>query len=141
MSGGSMNYIYCRIEEYAEMFEDPELILLAKDFANLAHDCEWMHSGDTGRGEYRKSCLDFKKKWLGNKIVRQHRIIATEIEKLRNDLMDMLGGAVLCKDCIYFEKSEKSDYGECENCAGHMVHGYDLVCEKYRNKGNLEGSA
>ena len=136
MSGGSMNYIYCQIDEYAEMFQDPELIRLAKDFAKLAHDCEWMHSGDYSDGEYRKSVIDFKSKWLKKPDVRLQKIITEEVEKVRTELLSMLGGAILCKDCRHFEKSETSEYGDCINCIGYMVHGYDYACDKFEGKDN-----
>lgn len=47
MSGGSMSYIYSRVEDEAVgKMGDPELDALMLDVVDLLHDCEWWHSGD-----------------------------------------------------------------------------------------------
>lgn len=64
MSGGSMGYTFCRIEEYAPMLEDPEMIALAKDMAEIYRAAEWYHSGDTCRETYMKKVKEFKETWF-----------------------------------------------------------------------------
>lgn len=66
MSGGSMDYISYRIEEYSEDLCDLELADLAKDMAKVYHDAEWWHSGDICEETYRKTVAKFKKKWFGS---------------------------------------------------------------------------
>lgn len=73
MSGGSMDYICYRIDDIADMLEDKEMIELAKDFANLLHDCEWYHSSDIGRNDYFDAVDEFKNKWF--KSERKERLI------------------------------------------------------------------
>ena len=66
MSGGSMNYAYCTIEEQARYLGDRELVDIAKDMAKLFHDAEWWHSIDIGEKDYRETVKWFKDKWLRN---------------------------------------------------------------------------
>ena len=137
MSGGSMNYIYCQIDEYAEMFQDPELIRLAKDFADLAHACEWMHSGDIGEGEYNKAVLYFKQKWFGDHNDRCEEIINSKVTQLKNELLAMIGRARFCKDCGFFNEQTNSDYGSCVNCKGYLTHAFDLACDKFEGEDDV----
>lgn len=135
MSGGSMEYLYIRIQEYACMLEDAELISLANDFADLLHDCEWMHSGDIGEGNYNLSVSKFKRKWLHTEPEQRiAELINSKVESLRRDMLKMLGLAPYCKDCNFFEGEEES-YGNCVHCKGYMKHGYDDVCEKFLPNG------
>ena len=64
MSGGSMNYAYCTIEEQAIYLGDRELVDIAKDMAKLFHDAEWWHSSDIDEKDYRETVKWFKDKWL-----------------------------------------------------------------------------
>ncbi len=129
-----MNYLYCSLRENACMLEDEELIMLANDFADLLHDCEWMHSGDIGDGCYNLSVSQFKKKWLHiEPEQRIAEIINSKVEALRRDMLKMLGLAPYCKDCKFFE-GEKESYGNCVHCKGYMVHGYENPCDKYSSK-------
>ena len=57
MSGGSMDYISYRIEEYSEDLCEHELTDLAKDLAKVYHDAEWWHSGDICEETYRTKYL------------------------------------------------------------------------------------
>ena len=66
MSGGSMDYVYYKIEDQARYLEDRELIDIAKDFSKLFHDAEWWHSGDIDEKDYRETVKWFKDKWLRN---------------------------------------------------------------------------
>lgn len=64
MSGGSLYYFYCDLEDHAGDFDDPELDGLVTDLAKLFHDREWYLSGDTSIDRWIKSRDEFKKKWL-----------------------------------------------------------------------------
>ena len=64
MSGGSMNYIYSRLEYEATFAEDtPERRAFAKHLklvAKALHDIEWVDSGDYGPGDENaaiRACL------------------------------------------------------------------------------------
>lgn len=65
MSGGSLNYVFCQIENnLCGQMEDAELNDLMLDIGKLAHDLEWWKSGDTSEKEYRKTVKAFKAKWF-----------------------------------------------------------------------------
>ena len=55
MSGGSMNYLYSRLEYDANFSQDtPERRAFAKHLklvAKALHDIEWVESGDYGKGD------------------------------------------------------------------------------------------
>ena len=77
MSGGSMDYIYFKVEEAASMTNDVEFSNMLRDAAKVLHDEEWWMSYDCSEDEYRKSLAEFKSKWFkGNR----NSIIA-ELEK------------------------------------------------------------
>lgn len=42
MSGGSLDYFYCQLEEHVGDFGDKELDELVNDLAELFHDREWI---------------------------------------------------------------------------------------------------
>ena len=65
MSGGSLDYFYCSLEEHVGDFNDRELDDLVKDLAQLFHDREWYLSGDYGEGNWNASRDTFKIKWFG----------------------------------------------------------------------------
>ena len=94
MSGGSHNYIYCRIEEdLVGQMEDRELDDLMKDIVTLAHDLEWYHSADTSHDDYRESVRKFKDKWF--KQSREERLkkyIEESIKETKEELLNMIGG-------------------------------------------------
>ncbi len=64
MSGGSMNYFYAQLEEYAPCLKDKELVELAEDLARLFHDREWFDSVGIGEGNWNRFVAEFKKKWF-----------------------------------------------------------------------------
>jgi hypothetical protein len=58
MSGGSLDYIYYRVEDVAETIKDRAETPLQKAFAEhllkvakALHDVEWVFSGDYGEGD------------------------------------------------------------------------------------------
>lgn len=93
MSGGSHDYIFCRIEEelVGEM-HDAELDDLMKDIADLARDLEWFDSGDIGEDSYKESVVKFKQKWF--KSSREERLkgyIDKSVDDLRKKLYKLIG--------------------------------------------------
>lgn len=93
MSGGSMNYAYINVEEYAYMLEDRELIEFAKDFAQLLHDCEWYHSSDTDRERYLKTVKEFKDKWFkSDRNERLARYINEIYDNAKRECLELIGG-------------------------------------------------
>ena len=61
MSGGSLGYFYCKLEEHCDDLGDRELNELVEDLAKLFHDREWYLSGDTCEDTWDKSRNDFYK--------------------------------------------------------------------------------
>ena len=94
MSGGSYNYEYCRVEdEYVGAMHDAELDEMMKDLVEVLHDVEWWQSGDICEDDYRKTVKAFKAKWFdSDRGERLKPIIEREINKIRKELMDMIGG-------------------------------------------------
>lgn len=93
MSGGSHNYIFCRIEEdLVGQMEDKELDDLMRDIAELAHDLEWYHSCDTDKEDYLKSVKNFKQKWFkGDRIERLKGYVDETINDVRSEMYMLLG--------------------------------------------------
>lgn len=90
-----MNYLYTQVEYAADNFEDPEMQMLTRDFAEVLHDLEWYDSGDTSRQQLDKSIRVFKRKWFnGPAKAREHRLteyIDNELAKVRTLLVEMIG--------------------------------------------------
>ncbi len=93
MSGGSMNYVYCQIEEECVgQMGDRELDDLMKDVAKLVHDREWCLSGDTCEETYQKTVKEFKRKWFKSpRVDRLYGYIDDAFNKTRSDCMAMIG--------------------------------------------------
>ena len=93
MSGGSLNYAYCKIDDCRGKMGDPELNELVKDFAELLHDREWYIDDDIGEAEWENTKNKFKSKWLrGGHEKRLKKLVEEETEKLKEDLLKMIGG-------------------------------------------------
>ena len=94
MSGGSMNYLYSRVDEEATgRMGDPELNALMVDLVELLHDCEWWHSADISWETYHKRIKEFKAKWLAGGDARNKRlkeIVNDKVEQLRKELLEMI---------------------------------------------------
>lgn len=132
MSGGSMDYICYKIEEYANDLEDKELIELAKDFAKVFHDAEWYHSGDYSEGTYNQSIIEFKEKWLRNDgTERLKELINKTIDETKTNLLNMIGEGKYCKDCKNFSCLEADSYGHCKIKTSCLAHRYENVCENF----------
>lgn len=94
MSGGSYSYEYYRVEEeYVGAMHDAELDEMMKDLVKVLHDVEWWQSCDIGEDDYRKTVKAFKAKWFdSDRGERLKPIIERKINKVRKELMDMIGG-------------------------------------------------
>ena len=93
MSGGSYDYKFCVIDDYyvGEM-HDAELDEMMKDIVELLHDLEWWQSADIGEEDYRNTVRAFKDKWFNaEQVERLKPIIDTKINRLRTELMTMIG--------------------------------------------------
>lgn len=92
MSGGSMDYIYSRLDETASgRMEDRELNAMLEDIIKVLHDCEWMHSYDISREAYFETVANFKRKWFGNRDERLKEIIEQATDELKSELLIMIG--------------------------------------------------
>ena len=92
MSGGAMDYICYRFDEYANMVEDKEIAELLRDLGKLLHDEEWYKSADIGKEEYLETLNEFKKKWFkkGSREERLREIINGEIDRFKNRLNELV---------------------------------------------------
>lgn len=92
MSGGSMGYLYANIEDQAVgSMLDPELDDLMADVAKLVQKLEWFTSGDSSEDAYRKTVLEFKKKWFEtDPCERLKSYVDQELDKVKKTLYDML---------------------------------------------------
>lgn len=105
MSGGSMDYIYYRVEEAASMCEDAELADLLRDAANVLHDEEWWESGDCSEDTYRESLAEFKAKWFkGDRADRLKGYVDKEIARCRKRCYSIIGPVTL--DDVLREEGE-----------------------------------
>ena len=91
MSGGSLDYIYCQIENIAYRIPDREIRMMTFDFASMLHDLEWYLSTGYEKDDWQKACDEFKKKWFGNRDERLKQIIDDAVQELRTELIEMIG--------------------------------------------------
>lgn len=93
MSGGSYNYIYCRLEEECDgRMYDAEMNDLIRDLCEVLHDLEWWQSCDTSEDSYRKVLSDFKQKWFkGDREQRLKGYIDEQIGIVRSQLYSLIG--------------------------------------------------
>ena len=93
MSGGSYEYVYCRLEEQCKnrMF-DAEMNDMISDLCGLLHDLEWWQSGDVCEERYRDTLAEFKQKWFnGNREERLKGHIDEQISTVRQRLYNLIG--------------------------------------------------
>lgn len=136
MSGGSLNYFYCDLEEHMGDLGDKELDDLVKDLATLFHDREWYLSGDTNEGTWNEARERFKKKWF-TVHGRQERI-ETYLNAIREEVLKSLGlSQKYCKNCKHWtpEKDDDHRYGDCDITKGCLMHRSES-CEKFKEREN-----
>lgn len=126
MSGGSMDYFYCRLEEYSNVLGDKELNDLVKDLVKVFHDKEWVDSGDSSEGTYNKTVAEFKAKWFGRS--DEERIKSIVNDKIK-EIYQTLGMGCYCKDCKHW-KAESDFYGRCKDNKW-LNHGYEFGCNDW----------
>ena len=114
MSGGSYNYIYCRLlSECDGRMYDAEMNDLITDLCEVLHYLEYWQSGDTSESRYRNTLTKFKAKWFkGDRQERLKGYIDEQIGIVRSQLYSLIG-----------EPHER----DCEHC----VHRKDNGCEKW----------
>lgn len=134
MSGGSLNYFYCTLQDHVGDFGDKELDALVADLAELFHDREWFLSADTGRGSWREARDAFKAKWF-TEHGRQERIEQYLLE-FNDEIREAFGiKQTYCKTCKHWDQQgDDSCYGDCEIKKSRLWHSYD-DCEKWEKKG------
>ena len=96
MSGGSYDYMYCRIEDYyVGHMKDIELNDLMKDIVELVHDLEWADSSDISDEDYFETVIKFKNKWFKqNRNDRLKTYIDNKLEQTQKELYNLIGKEV-----------------------------------------------
>lgn len=133
MSGGSLNYFYCQLEDHIGDFGDRELDGLVHDLAELFHDRECYLSGDTGPGDWNEARDAFKAKWFtreGRK-KRIDRYLTEAVEEMRKSIGI---SEKYCSTCRHYTPNGgESHYGKCEYVSGCLMHRSE-DCEKWEKK-------
>lgn len=135
MSGGSLDYFYCTLQDHENDFGDKELNELVHDLAELFHDREWYLSADTGVGDWNEARDAFKKKWF-TEHGRQDRI-EKYLAEFTEEVRESFGMAKNhCQDCKHWEKEAKSEhYGRCPFTRNYLHHrSAPCDCGKFERK-------
>lgn len=115
MSGGSLGYFYCSLQDHVGDFCDKELDELVRDLADLFHDREWYLSSDTGVGNWNEARDKFKKKWF-TELGREERIANR-----------------YCRYCEHWSERKDKSYGNCSfqtHCLTHRMES----CNKFEER-------
>ena len=124
MSGGSLNYFYCNLEDHANDFDDKELDDLVKDLARLFYAREWFLSSDTNEGTWNEARDNFKQKWF-TQSGRDERIIKY-MDTIRDEVYKSFGiSDRYCKNCSNWTASDEKgyeEYGKCALIKGCLMH-------------------
>ena len=141
MSGGSLNYFYCMLQEHVGDFGDKELDELVKDLAKLFHDREWYLSSDTDVGDWNEARDEFKAKWFSEH-GRQERI-EKYLAEMGEEVRRSFGvGARYCKNCKHWTMLESyhGRYGDCPYHKGTCVMHRSESCDKWEERDNGKGN-
>lgn len=131
MSGGSLNYFYCQLQDHVGDFGDKELDELVSDLADLFHDREWYLSADTGLGDWEEARNEFKEKWF-TKHGRQKRI-EKYLAEMTEEIRRTLGmSKVYCENCKHWTRKDKR-YGNCKLEPRCLFHQHEY-CDKWEEK-------
>lgn len=88
MSGGSYNYMYCRVnDEYVDRMFDSQLNSMMKDLVDVLHDLEWWQSCDCDEKRYRETVRKFKKKWFKQTKIDVQKQIESKFEQTKDELL------------------------------------------------------
>lgn len=132
MSGGSLNYFYCQLQDHDHDFGDKELDELVSDLAELFHDREWFLSADTCEGEWNEARDAFKAKWF-TEHGRQERI-EKYLAEVGDEVRKMFGmDARYCKNCQNWTAEKTGKYGRCTFVKGCVMHRSES-CDKWEAK-------
>ena len=134
MSGGSLDYFYCTLQEHDKDFGDKELNELVSDLAELFHDREWLLSGDTGDGDWNEARDAFKEKWF-TEHGRQERNEKYLVE-FADEVRQTFGiSNRYCKNCKHWLEKMEYDgrYSRCEFTKGALRHRSES-CGKFEEK-------
>lgn len=135
MSGGSLDYFYCTLQDHENDFGDKELNELVHDLAKLFHDREWYLSADTGVGDWNEARDAFKAKWF-TEHGRQARI-EKYLAQFTEEVRESFGMAKNhCQDCKHWAKDAKSEYyGRCPFTRNYSHHRSEPCdCGKFEKK-------
>lgn len=92
MSGGSMNYAYSYIKEFAKELCDKEMSDLALDMSKVFKSAEWWHSCDSSEEKYRKDVKEFKEKWFTNTRTNRLKSYVDEIfDNAKKECLNLIG--------------------------------------------------
>ena len=133
MSGGSLDYFYCQLQEHDRDFGDKELNELVTDLAQLFHDREWYLSGDYGEGNWNEARDKFKDKWF-KEGARAERI-ERYLDDIRKEVLQSFGiEKHYCRDCKYWTEVDKiHTYGDCSKHPSCRWHACE-TCEDWESK-------
>ena len=127
MSGGSLDYFYCQLQEHVGDFKDKELDDLVSDLADLFHDREWYLSSDYGEGKWNEARDKFKQKWF-REGARAERI-EKYLDDVKAELLQSFGvNNKYCKDCKHWTR-ESDTLGKCKFATGYRNHEYE-TCDR-----------
>ena len=127
MSGGSLDYFYCQLQEHVGDFKDKELDDLVSDLVDLFHDREWYLSSDYGEGEWNEARDKFKQKWF-REGARAERI-EKYLDDVKAELLQSFGvNNKYCKDCKHWTR-ESDTLGKCKFATGSRNHEYE-TCDR-----------
>lgn len=132
MSGGSLDYFYCQLQDHDRDFADKELDELVSDLAKLFHDREWYLSADTCEGDWNEARDTFKTKWF-TEHGRQERIekyLADFAEEVRRQFGI---SRKYCRNCKNWTAEKNSKYGRCVFVKGCVMHRSE-TCEKWEGE-------
>lgn len=92
MSGGSMDYIYYKVDEAGDLAEDKEIKELLWDLSKLLKEQEWWWSSDTTEEDYREELAKFKQKWFkSNREERLRGYVDEQLDATKKELYSMIG--------------------------------------------------
>lgn len=132
MSGGSLGYFYCDLENHIGDFGDKELDDLVRDLAKLFRAREWYLSSDTGKGSWVEERDRFKTKWF-TPYSRDERI-KKYIDEIRDEVLDAFGlSDKYCKNCKNWTPEADSRYGTCVYYTTCLTQRNES-CEKFEAK-------
>ena len=133
MSGGSLDYFSCQLEDHVGDFKDKELDELVKDLSELFHDREWYLSGDTGVGDWNEARDNFKAKWF-TQHGRNDRI-ESYLDQIGMEVRESLGITHnYCQFCTEWkQEKDGSRYGRCKHQDRRLTHRSE-TCDKFQPK-------